>query len=457
LGPRLAVDPVSYDAASLAFGTEIAGRVSRAGLGLLDELAGCVAMAGADPAGRSWAGAYDDAAALTAGVTSDVVNGCYQLAALLQQTGFNYGRAESWSTPGSIERLPDRVTYAGCSVALNRPPSAAGGTLPVPSNWWLIEHAVGYAWPGGHQDRLRAAAAAWTGAAVAIGDATLFVQDALECIASQVTPEVDDAITACRAMGQHLWELGAAYRSLAGACSDFAGHIDRAHSDVEHELISLVEWTAGIQVAGGLFAFFSAGLSEAAAQLAQAERIAATAAKVRSIIAHLVEMAGVVAESISAATVRVVQVSRNLKGLLGTRLSAAAVERARGLPEVLATAEKRAQEHLVAAAQAAKTPKLSMSRRQIEDKFKHAPAFGVIAPKGAAGYDDFAATIERFVNDPSTTRVFGEYHKMPAVLNYNATTRLVVIQLPDGTFVSGWRMSEDQLWNVVERRSLGGG
>jgi hypothetical protein len=352
LGPRLAVDPVSYDAASLAFGTEIAGRVSRAGLGLLDELAGCVAMAGADPAGRSWAGAYDDAAALTAGVTSDVVNGCYQLAALLQQTGFNYGRAESWSTPGSIERLPDRVTYAGCSVALNRPPSAAGGTLPVPSNWWLIEHAVGYAWPGGHQDRLRAAAAAWTGAAVAIGDATLFVQDALECIASQVTPEVDDAMTACRAMGQHLWELGAAYRSLAGACSDFAGHIDRAHSDVEHELISLVEWTAGIQVVGGLFAFFSAGLSEAAAQLAQAERIAATAAKVRSIIAHLVEMAGVVAESISAATARVVQVSRNLKGLLGARISAGAMEKAGSLPAIAKTAEQVAVAGLTRAQQA---------------------------------------------------------------------------------------------------------
>jgi hypothetical protein len=414
-------------------------------------------MAGADPAGRSWAGAYDDAAALTLGVTQDVVNGCFQLAALLQQTGFNYGRAESWSTPGAVDPLPDRMAYAGCSVALRRPPSAAGGTLPVPSHWWLIEHAVGYAWPGGHQDRLRAAAAAWTGAAVAIGDATLFVQEALECIASQVTPEVDDAMTACRAMDQHLWELVAAYRSLAGACSDFAGHIDKAHSDVENELVSLLEWTAGIQVAGGLFAFFSAGLSEVPAQAAQAGRIAATAAKVRSIIAHLIEMAGVVAESISAATARVVQVSRNLKGLLGTRLSVATTEAVEGLPQIAVTAEKLAQEQLSVVARVANTPRLSIARSQIEKKFKHAPAFGLNMPRGAAGYDEFADVIEGFVKNPTTTRVAGSYHTMPAVLNYNVTSRLVVVQTPDGAFVSCWKMSAEQLKNVVDRRSLGGG
>jgi hypothetical protein len=352
VGPRLVVDPVSYDAASLAFGTEITGRVSRAGLGLLEELAACAAMAGADPAGRSWAAAYDDAAALTLGVTADVVNGCYQLAALLQQTGFNYGRAESWSTPGSVERLPDRVSYAGCTIALGRPPSAAGGTSPVPSSWWLIEDVVGLVWPGGHQDRLRAAASAWTAGAVAIGDATLFVQDALECIAAQVTPEVDDAITACRAMDTHLWELVAAYRALAGACSEFAGYLDQAHSDVEHELLGLIEWTAGIQIAGGVLAFFTAGLSEIPAQLAQAERIAATAAKVRRIVAHLGELASVLAETMSAATARAVQISRNLKTLLGTRISIATAEQVGALPATGKTAEQIAVAGLTRAEQA---------------------------------------------------------------------------------------------------------
>ena len=352
VGPRLVVDPVSYEAASLAFGTEIAGRVSRTGLGLLDELGGARAMAGSDPAGRAWAASYDDAAALALDVTADVANGCVQLAALLQQTGFNYSRAESSSTPGALERWPDRVAYTGCPVALGQPPSATGGTSPVPSNWWLIEHAVGLMWPGGHQDRLRAAAAAWSGAAVAIGDATLFVQDALECIAAQVTPEVDDAMTACRAMDRHLWDLVAAYRGLAGACADFAGHIDKAHSEAEHELVSLVEWTVGLQAGGVLLAAFSAGLSEAAAQLAQAERIAATAAKVRGIIAHLGDMAGVLAETMSAATTHVVQISRNLKALLGTRISVATAHEVGQLPAITKTAEQVAVAGLARAEQA---------------------------------------------------------------------------------------------------------
>jgi guanyl-specific ribonuclease Sa len=350
VGPRLVVDPVTYDAASMAFGTEIAGQVSRACLGLLDELAGCVAMAGSDPAGRGWADAYDEAAALTVGVTADVVNGCYQLAALLQQTGFNYSRAESWSTPGSFDRLPDQVAYASCSAALGRPPSSAGGALPLPSGWWLIEHAVGYVWPGGHQDRLRAAAAAWAGAALAIGDATLFVQDALECIAAQVSPEVDDAMTACQAMDKHLWELVAAYRGLSGACSEFAGHIDKAHSDVEHELVSLLEWSAGIQTGGLLLTVLTAGFSEAGAQGMQAERIAATAAKVRSIIAHLVEMAGLAAKTISGAAARTVKISRDLKGLLGTRLSVVTVHEVDALPAVAKTAEAVAVSELRVAA-----------------------------------------------------------------------------------------------------------
>ena len=385
MGPRLAIDPATYEAASLAFGTEIAGRVTRAGLGLLDELGGCAAMAGADPAGRSWADAYDDAAALTVGVTSDVVNGCYQLAELLQQTGFNYSRAESHSTPGVIGPLPDRTFYAGFGLALAPPPSAAGGSMPVPSHWWLIEHAVGYVWPGGHQDRLRAAAAAWTAAAAAIADSTPFVYEALECISSQVSPEVDDAMTACRAMDEHLWALVGAYRSMASACSDFAGHIDKAHSDALNELMSLLEWTAGIQVAGGVLAFFTAGLSEIPAQLAQLERVAVTAAKVRSIIVHLIDMARVVAESISAATARVVQVSRNLKGLLGTRLSVATAHEVGQLPEVLTTAEQVAVNELRVAANAHKGPSMVVRSKQFGTKIgRHATDFGLDL-KTAAG------------------------------------------------------------------------
>ncbi len=144
MGPRLAVDPVSYEAASFAFGAEIAGDVQRAALGLLDGLAGSYAMAGADPAGDAWAAAYDPAARLTVGVAQDVINGCYRLAALLQQTGFNYIRADSSSTPGGVE-LPARrhrvcqlfraAERAG--VRARRVGADAGGVVADRAQCWL--------------------------------------------------------------------------------------------------------------------------------------------------------------------------------------------------------------------------------------------------------------------------------------------------------------------------------
>jgi hypothetical protein len=53
--------------------------------------------------------------------------------------------------------------------------------------------------------------------------------------------------------------------------------------------------------------------------------------------------------------------------------------------------------------------------------------------------------------------VIGTYRKEQAILSYNTTTRLVVAQSPDGTFISGWQMSEAQLRHVIEQGSLGGG
>jgi hypothetical protein len=456
VGPRLVVEPASFEAASAAIGLEIAGRVQRAALGLLDGLAGSGGMAGSGPAGARWASAYDDSARLALATTQDVVNGCYQLAALLQQTGFNYSRAESSSTPGGYEPMPDMTAYATCSVQLGRPPSASGpgGGGLTPPGWSLIEHGVRYLWPDGDQGRLRAAAAAWTAAALAIGDATLFVQDALECIAAQVTPELDAAMAACRAMDRHLWELIAGYRDLAGTCSRLAECIDRAHSEIEHELISLAEWTIGIQASGALLAWATFGISEIGAQSGQQARITATAIKVAAIIEELIAAAGAVAESISAMSARMVTISRDVNPLLTARIVVASTQRAEALPAMAAEA-RAVQELTTAAAEADSLPALTTTRAQIERKYKHAIDFGVTEPKSAAAYKAFAEEVDRFVSASTTTRVFGTYRGKPVVLNYDAATHLVVVQAPSGTFISGWKMYEKQLRAVIERRSLG--
>jgi hypothetical protein len=59
------------------------------------------------------------------------------------------------------------------------------------------------------------------------------------------------------------------------------------HSDVEGELRSLIEWTAGIEGTGAVLGFFTCGMSEVAAQVAETRRIAQTAAKVVAILARI--------------------------------------------------------------------------------------------------------------------------------------------------------------------------
>ncbi|MFD4403406.1 colicin D domain-containing protein [Nocardia sp. NPDC058499] len=51
----------------------------------------------------------------------------------------------------------------------------------------------------------------------------------------------------------------------------------------------------------------------------------------------------------------------------------------------------------------------------------------------------------------------GTYHGNPAILNYNPNSGLVVVQSPSGEFVSGWKLSEGQKQNVLDRGKLGGG
>lgn len=110
-----------------------------------------------------------------------------------------------------------------------------------------------------------------------------------------------------------------------------------------------------------------------------------------------------------------------------------------------------------AAKAGADLPGLTLGRAQLEAKFKHAADFGVTESRGAAGFESFGKATDAFVKDSATVRVAGTYRNNPAILNYNPSSRLVVVQSPDGAFVSGWQMSEAQLQNVITRGSLGGG
>jgi len=338
---RIDVDPATFDAVSKIFGQTIADTLFHSFTTLQDGLSSCGAMAGTDPGGTQWGSAYDNAVVEITGVTQDVLNGVYRLAGLLETTGFNHGQANSASTPGSTVQTTDTTSYDQ-EVFLSTPPSASGGSGSAPPGWGLISDLVGYLWPNGHQDKLRAAASAWSTAARSVTFAGDEVPAAVAEISMQTSPEVPDAIQACNDMGSHISELSAAYTSMSTACNDYAQHLDDAHSQVIDELESLLEWTAGLEIGGGLLAVVTAGISEAAANTALAARCAVVAARVGSILRRLIGLADEVAQAIVNALARVIEISQKLKALLGTKISQATAAVITRLPRVAKTPEELA-------------------------------------------------------------------------------------------------------------------
>lgn len=341
----LCVETDAYEAASRIVGADVAEALATAGWRLLDRLAGSAAMAGTDSAGRGWADAYDRAAGEVLQAGGQLATASFRLAALLQQTGFNYALAESASTLGEFRRSgPDRTGWDGQCCVLWDPPSAAGGSAPEPAGWSLVAHAVGYVWPNGHQDRLRAGAAAWRAYAVDLWTAAQELARVYPSLAAQDAPETPAALTACRGLADQLGEFAAAADSLGGACDEYAGHLDEAHSAVLDELRSLLEWTAGIEVAGAALAVISLGASEAAAQAAEAARIAAAAARITSVLSRLADLARVAAEYVANLGYRAAAVVDELRPLLSARIVVAlvdGVESGRFAATAAATAEQR--------------------------------------------------------------------------------------------------------------------
>ena len=295
--PPIDVDTQSYENASDTFydvNSNAADAVIKAATGA----DGAGGMAGCDSSGVEWAAAYDSAAkqALDAGTT--LVDTLGHLGDLLSATGANHANADTSSTSGAPSYPGSGGGKGACSVSLATPPSADGSPGDEPDGWGLVAHLMSWVWPNGHQDQLRQVGSAWTAAGDDLTSASYDIYTAVSVIEEQQSPEVAPASKACTDAQQAMQDLGDAYAGLGQACNDYAQHLDDAHHDVIEELESLVEWTVGIEAGGAVLAFFTAGISEAAAQAAEAARCAAAATRIGTILSRLAELARTVITAI---------------------------------------------------------------------------------------------------------------------------------------------------------------
>ncbi|GAB2468564.1 WXG100-like domain-containing protein [Jatrophihabitans fulvus] len=306
---------------------------------LSQTLGGAGGMAGNDPGGQSWATGYDDAAWTVVRATGLVVNAAYRTAGMFGRSAMNYVAAESASTPDGSDSLQADVsqqlpgdTFVGDPA---RPPTANGSRSDDgPTGWWLVEHSVGYVWPNGDSDKLRAAANAWERCGNALSTNTCVITQAAAPFARHGLPEADDMMTVCQGFATRMGHLATAHQQLADACREYAEHLDKCHDEVRNELTWLLGESATLQAGGLIASIFSLGSAEVPVQAAQAGRVALAAKRITEFIRTFLEAVRNLGRGVKAIRDIAEDVRTQLQALGQSRLATAGVTPARGLPAI---------------------------------------------------------------------------------------------------------------------------
>lgn len=97
---------------------------------------------------------------------------------------------------------------------------------------------------------------------------------------------------------------------------------------------------------------------------------------------------------------------------------------------------------------------ITFSARQLRRKFKHAADFGVPGPYNQTQATRFAQALRAHVEDRAMLVLRGTYRGAPVMHFVHPTTGLDVMCGADNAFISGWRLTPEQLTNVLTRGRL---
>jgi len=90
----------------------------------------------------------------------------------------------------------------------------------------------------------------------------------------------------------------------------------------------------------------------------------------------------------------------------------------------------------------------------LQKKFKHAGDFGVNGNYNPANGKKFNQAIQNHLNASGTKEISGIYRGNPATFHTNPSSGLTVIQNPNGSFLSGWKLNSQQLQHVFKDGKL---
>lgn len=113
--------------------------------------------------------------------------------------------------------------------------------------------------------------------------------------------------------------------------------------------------------------------------------------------------------------------------------------------------------HSTFAAESASSQILRTSTQQLQSKFKHAADFGIQGNYNAANGTAFRSAINQHINSPGVQVMQGTYRGNPVTHYVNPQTGLNAMSNSAGEFLSGWKLSPQQLQHVLTSGKLGGG
>lgn len=398
------------------------------------------AMSGTDDAGTVWASSYDERAAEVLGAVNDLTRAMENYGGVIIQAGYNHAVAEYNATQGDRGTPPTKPPEpASAAGVLTAPPSAGGPGRGLIDAIGLMQQ-VGIPVPDGDTDKVSTAPDAWDRLATVYQTTT--IADGLEVDArafrDTLSPDVEYLVRDLEELRDATAAVLDGCAELAESCREYRSALDDLRNQLEDILQDLaieLAVTAAVAIAASFISFGAgavAGTAKAAQSITKFARIIAEAVAVWKISKNISKG---VKRADDIAGVR--QKLERLKNL-GRK----------GKPEEppLAPGVVRAPE----------TP-LTTTRSQIEAKFKHAQDFGVTDARGKSGFDAFEQAVTKHVNDAATMHINGTYRGDPAILNFNPSNGLVVVQSPTGQFISGWRVSPGQATNILDLGKLGGG
>ena len=325
---------------------------------LSNTILGADNMAGGDQCGAEWAKGYDQAAPQLVDAANQLADGFTKAANLTNTSLSNHDAADGGSSLDENRYYtgppddPDPDHY-GENVYFSVP-SATGGGTDEPSWWhWVAGHMEGWFWPSADTDEMRRVGAAWRTCGQSIQAAGSYATSAAGALAIEQSPEIALATRSLHALDDHCTAIGSAMIDLGNACDEYASLVDEKHQEIEDELTSFLEWTAGIQIVGGIISIFTVGVAEAPTQAAEAAEVANAASKVLGVIKGLftavkgIETVANVLERIKTPLAALARLLKGEKDIVAVERAAAEAERTALLDELEANGVKFSKDKIV--------------------------------------------------------------------------------------------------------------